>query len=155
MHCHFCIPFPPSNFKASSVNFHESLYISILFGQWNCFPLNEIIYNCGDCAIKGLFRRTADIFYDLEAAKEKLSREVLEKRVPGVWKYIELLPILDESNVVTMGEGGTPLQRCKRYSESLGMSSLYLKDEMVNPTWSFKDRVFSVNISKAVEYYES
>ncbi len=116
------------------------------------YPLSEIIYNCGDCASKGLFRGTTDIFYDLEEAKEKYSRKVLEKRKPGVWKYTELLPILDESNVVTMGEGGTPLQRCKRFADNLGMGNIYLKNETVNPTWSFKDRVFSVNISKAVEY---
>nr|MDO8090628.1 hypothetical protein [Candidatus Sigynarchaeota archaeon] len=59
------------------------------------YPLSEIIYNCGDCASKGLFRGTTDIFYDLEEAKEKYSRKVLEKRKPGVWKYTELLPILD------------------------------------------------------------
>ncbi|MFB0562898.1 MAG: threonine synthase [Candidatus Lokiarchaeia archaeon] len=115
-------------------------------------PFDEIIYNCGDCGGKGLFHGTVDVIYDLEEAKEKIDRSLLEFRHPSVWKYFELLPILDKSNIVSLGEGGTPLVKCDRYALETKSDNLYMKNEFVNPTLSFKDRVFTVNISKAVEY---
>jgi threonine synthase len=92
-----------------------------------------------------------DIEYDYDSIATKISREVLELRRGGLWKYHELLPIENEGNIITLGEVQTPLIRCKNLGKILGMRSLYLKDETKNPTASFKDRPMTVGVSKAVE----
>ena len=69
-----------------------------------------------------------------------------------MWRYFEVMPILDESNVVTLGEGFTPILKANRLGEYLGYSSLYIKDEGVNPTASFKARGLSAAVSKAKEF---
>jgi threonine synthase len=116
------------------------------------YPLTEFIYSCKECAPKGMFRGTLDIDYDLEEAKVRLSRKMLSQRRTPCWKYKELLPIFDESFIVTLGEGDTPLQKAEKLGSSLGSRLLLLKNETRNPTWSFKDRIFSVMVSKALEY---
>jgi threonine synthase len=116
------------------------------------YPLTEFIYSCRECAPKGMFRGTLDIEYDLEEAKSKLSREILKARNTPCWKYKELLPIFDESFIVSLGEGNTPLQKADKLGTSIGSKMLFLKNETRNPTWSFKDRIFSVMVSKALEY---
>ena len=92
-----------------------------------------------------------DIEYDYDSIAIRISREVLERRSGGLWKYHELLPIENEGNIITLGEVQTPLIRCKNLGKILGMRSLYLKDETKNPTASFKDRPMTVGVSKAVE----
>ncbi len=69
------------------------------------YPLDRVVYNCESRGGRGLFHGTVDVVYDYEDAKERLSRGEIEARPPGVWRYVELLPVLDESNIVTMGEG--------------------------------------------------
>jgi len=93
-----------------------------------------------------------DIYYDYESIANSLTRNALERRHPGIWKYKELLPIKEYENFPSMGEGGTPLIQSKRLADDLGMKSLYLKDETINPTGSFKDRVMSVGVAKAIEF---
>ncbi|MCX7806738.1 MAG: threonine synthase [Planctomycetota bacterium] len=68
----------------------------------------------------------------------------------GAWRYREMLPVSDRADPVTMGEGGTPLLRAGRLAETLGHDRVYLKNETVNPTLSFKDRPMSVAATKAV-----
>jgi threonine synthase len=92
-----------------------------------------------------------DIEYDYDLMATKISREVLERRRGGLWKYRELLPIENEESIVTLGEVQTPLIRCRNLGKVLGMTNLYLKDETKNPTASFKDRPMTVGVSKAVE----
>ncbi|MFW9933958.1 MAG: threonine synthase [Candidatus Thorarchaeota archaeon] len=92
-----------------------------------------------------------DIFYDFSKLKEVISKETLKKRPVGVWRYFELLPILDRKSIITLGEGGTPLLRSRRLAKYLGVRELYIKDETRNPTWSFKDRPMTVGVSKANE----
>ena len=116
------------------------------------YSLELLIYACEECSEKGIFRGTLDIVYDYEEAARRISRQTLKGREPSIWKYKELLPILDESKIVSLGEGTTPLHKCKRLADELGIKNLYIKNETKNPTWSFKDRVFSVTISKALEY---
>ncbi|WXG47153.1 MAG: threonine synthase [Candidatus Atabeyarchaeum deiterrae] len=116
------------------------------------YTLDKILYSCPECAPKGMFRGTLDIEYDLEEAKSSINREVLERRTTPSWKYAELLPIFDESFIVTLGEGNTPLQRAEKLGATIGAKQLFLKNETRNPTWSFKDRIFSVMVSKALEY---
>ncbi|TFF96811.1 threonine synthase [Candidatus Thorarchaeota archaeon] len=87
--------------------------------------------------------------YDLESLRERISRESLAGRKGGLWKYREILPILGPDGYVSLGEGGTFLQRGSRLAEYLGLKNLYLKDETRNPTGSFLDRGISVEITKA------
>jgi threonine synthase len=68
-----------------------------------------------------------------------------------VWKYKEFLPVFDETKIVTLREGGTPLYRCERLGKELGVENLYVKNEGANPTGSFKDRGMTVGVSKALE----
>jgi len=93
-----------------------------------------------------------EIFYNYEEAKETLTKELLQSRPRGVWRYFELLPLEKPKDIVTLGEGGTPLLECKRLGRELGLKKLFVKDETRNPTASFKDRAMTVGVSKAVEF---
>lgn len=91
------------------------------------------------------------VAYDLERAASSLTRESLAGRVPTLWRYREVLPVEDEKNQLTLGEGYTPLIKAERLGAQLGMSNLYIKDESLNPTASFKARGMAVAISMAKE----
>ncbi|MEM4971519.1 MAG: threonine synthase [Sulfolobales archaeon] len=88
--------------------------------------------------------------YDLEAVRVRLDRRDLERRGPSMWRYRELLPVGSEENIVSLGEGSTPLIKLERISKELGLE-VYLKDESRNPTGSFKDRAISATISALKE----
>ncbi len=92
-----------------------------------------------------------DFEFDLEVIKETITRESLSKRTPGLWKYFELMPLNERKNIVTLGEGGTPLLESIRIANELDMRNLSLKIETVNPSGSFKDRPICVGVSKALE----
>ena len=100
------------------------------------------------CPVCGSF---LEIVYNLQTVKRVVTKRVLEKRNPGVWKYAELLPVIDSSNVISLGEGGTFLHKCDRLAKRYNLKSLYLKDETTNPTGSFIDRGTSVEVSVAKE----
>ena len=68
-----------------------------------------------------------------------------------MWRYREVMPVQDPANIVTLGEGFTPLRRAEHLGKHLGMSNLLIKDEGVNPTGSFKARGLSTAVSKALE----
>jgi len=89
--------------------------------------------------------------YDLDSLSQSLTRKNLESRRCdcGVWKYQELLP-LGKGRIVSLSEGGTPLIRCERLSEKIGLKEIYVKNEGVNPTGSFKDRYATVLVSHAI-----
>ena len=91
-----------------------------------------------------------DIIYNLDSIE--LDRTSLKKRPPSLWRYRELLPIRDETKIVDLGAGLTILHKCNRLAETLGLKELYVKDDTVNPTGSFKDRPASVAVSKAIEF---
>ncbi|MXX20194.1 MAG: threonine synthase [Cenarchaeum sp. SB0665_bin_23] len=88
-----------------------------------------------------------DVSYDIPT----LSPDVFANREQTYWRYSELLPIQDKSNIVSIGAGMTPLIRAERLGEKLGLRNLYIKNDSVNPTFSFKDRPAGVAISKARE----
>jgi len=92
-----------------------------------------------------------DFEFDLEIIKESITKEILSKRSPGLWKYFELMPINERKNIVTAGEGGTPLIESKRLGKEWMMKNLSFKIETVNPSGSFKDRPICVGVSKALE----
>jgi len=93
-----------------------------------------------------------EIQYDYEQIKRSISREKIATREHNLWRYRELLPIDGEPRV-GLYSGFTPLVRAQRLGAALGVKQLYLKDDSVNhPTFSYKDRVVSVAISKAIEF---
>ena len=89
--------------------------------------------------------------YDLAKAAETLTKESLLDREPNMWRYREVMPVVNPAYIVTLGEGFTPLAHAERLGKHLGMSSLLIKDEGVNPTGSFKARGLSAAVSKALE----
>jgi len=107
--------------------------------------LHKSFHTCPECGAP------LTVTYDYEELGKRLSRSQIEARGPGVWRYFELLPLMSAANIVSLGEGGTFLQRCDRLAESLGIRRLYLKNETTNPTGSFIDRGISVAVSKAKE----
>ncbi|MHA1771241.1 MAG: threonine synthase [Candidatus Thorarchaeota archaeon] len=90
-----------------------------------------------------------EFYLDIEDLKERVSRKSLSSQREGLEKYIKFLPLEDIGKIVTLGEGGTPLLRSHRLAETLGLQELYLKNETVNPTGSFKDRPISVGVNRA------
>jgi len=89
--------------------------------------------------------------YHLERAAATLTRAALATREANLWRYREVLPVEQEENIITLGEGWTPLIYAKRLGEQLGMRHLYIKDESLNPTASFKARGMAVAVSMAKE----
>ena len=93
-----------------------------------------------------------EIVYDYEGIKKSISREKIAARDKNLWRYRELLPI-DGEPQVGLYSGFTPLIRAPRLGEALRVKELYIKDDSVNhPTFSYKDRVVAVAISKAIEF---
>ena len=88
--------------------------------------------------------------YDLKTVSQKLTRQKLRARVDNsLWRFRELLPLPQNVEPVSLGEGGTPLLRSDRFGDQLGLAHLWIKDESVNPTQSFKARGMSVAVSMA------
>ena len=86
--------------------------------------------------------------YDLEAARA-WSRDSLTGREPNMWRYRELMPLFDGETPVTLGEGFTPLIHARSLGAAIGLDRLYIKDESLNPTNSFKARGQSAAITRA------
>ena len=89
--------------------------------------------------------------YDLAKAAETLTKSAISAREPNMWRYREVMPVIDPADIVSLGEGFTPLLHAGRLGRHLGMGSLLIKDEGVNPTGSFKARGLSAAVSKALE----
>lgn len=95
--------------------------------------------------------RTLLARYDLEAARGRLTKEVVADRRGGLWRWEELLPVRKRSFVTTLGEGATPLRPPARLARKLSLNGLYIKAENLNPTGSFKARGMAVAVSRAAE----
>lgn len=89
--------------------------------------------------------------YDLEAARASVDRSSIAGREPTMWRYRELLPVKDLRFKLCLGEGFTPLFHARRLGGEVGFENLYIKDEGLNPTGSFKARGLAVAISRAWE----
>ena len=81
-----------------------------------------------------------------------ITRDTFANREQTYWRYFELLPIEHKSNIVSIGAGMTPLIKAENLGKKLGLRNLYIKNDSVNPTFSFKDRPAGVAISKAKEF---
>jgi threonine synthase len=104
--------------------------------------LHNLCTQCG----KPLYAR-----YDLAAASRTLTKGALAKRAADMWRYREVMPVEDDANIVSLGEGWTPLLRAERLGTDVGIERLLIKDESLNPTQSFKARGMSAAVSMAKE----
>ncbi len=109
------------------------------------FPLARPVNLCPECG--GLLETR----YDLGAMRKELSPRDYETKTNSMWRWKEFLPLRDERNIVSMGEGGTPLVKSVFASKWLGLKELYFKNDTLMPTGSFKDRGFSLSVSFAKE----
>ena len=89
--------------------------------------------------------------YALNAARNAVNPKMISSRKPNMWRYKELMPVKDHSNILTLGEGFTPLHHARRLGNEVDFEHLYIKDEGLNPTGSFKARGLCAAISKAKE----
>ncbi|MEE9441532.1 MAG: threonine synthase [candidate division Zixibacteria bacterium] len=89
--------------------------------------------------------------YDCDKAAKLLKPSMLTERNPDMWRFQEMLPVQDSLNCINLGEGGTPLIPALNIGRELGLDGLYLKDETVNPTGSFKARGLGMAVSRAKE----
>ncbi len=89
--------------------------------------------------------------YDLDQVKNAMSKDALHRRAPDLWRYRELLPVKDEENIVSLGEGMTPLLPMKNLGTKVNLPRLYLKDEGIIPSGTFKARGATVGVSRAKE----
>ena len=91
-----------------------------------------------------------EVSYDYKAMARVLSREKLAEGPLSMWRYRDMLPV--EGKEVDIGTGFTPLVKADRLGEELGLDELYIKNDCLNPTYSFKDRPVSVAVTKAQEF---
>lgn len=89
--------------------------------------------------------------YDIENARLAFRKESLNARPHTMWRYREMLPVRNDENIVTLGEGMTPMLKTNRLGTAIGSDHLYIKDEGVNPGASFKSRGMSAAVSRAKE----
>jgi threonine synthase len=108
------------------------------------FNADEVHTVCPECG-RVLFAR-----YDLAAARKSLTQD-LAGRPPTMWRYSELMPVRDQINIVSLGEGMTPLLHAMRLGHIYGFDRLFIKEEGLNPTGTFKARGMSAAVSRAME----
>jgi len=104
-----------------------------------------VVHNLCECGGPLLVR------YDLERARAEWSRESFSETSADMWRYAEMLPVRERRHMISMGEGWTPLIRTSRTGRRIGALNLWVKDEGLNPTGSFKARGLSCAISMLAE----
>jgi threonine synthase len=134
-----------------TMNDHASSGIISLISDLECsgcgqrFSVDKVQTYCPDCQSPLMAR------YDLDAARKHMDRDAIRFRNRGMWRWHELLPVLDPHNFIYLGEGDTALLHLPHVGTKLGLSNIFLKDESTNPTGSFKARGLAASISKAKE----
>lgn len=106
---------------------------------------NRAVTTCPDCG--GLL----EVQYNFEELKKKSTPSDFKNRDRSIWRWHEFLPLKSKENIVSMGEGDTPLLPSIYIGGKLGLEKLYFKNDTLMPTGSFKDRGFSLAISYAKE----
>jgi threonine synthase len=109
------------------------------------YDANQLINLCRECG-KPLLAR-----YDLERARQTLTKESLAHREPSLWRYEEVLPVQNDWAMLKLGEGWTPLHHTRRLGAAVGCEDTYVKDEGLNVTASFKARGLAMAVSRALE----
>ncbi|MEM3506454.1 MAG: pyridoxal-phosphate dependent enzyme, partial [Candidatus Bathyarchaeia archaeon] len=106
---------------------------------------DEIVYKCKRCG------DLLEVKYDYSSLERIIDLKKWKNRRFFVWRYREVLPLKNYSNIVSILEGGTNLYRCKKIQKVLNSNEIFIKNEGENPTGSFKDRGMTVGVSKALE----
>lgn len=114
------------------------------------YPLESMFEGCPACADND-FASGVTTTYDLDALRTTLGDGPLAGPGDGIWRYAALLPVVEGSHRLSLGEGGTALVAMPALARELGVAELWVKDESRNPTWSFKDRHAAVTIGKALD----
>ncbi len=119
--------------------------------------MSEIFLRCRECKKEydSTFKYICDECFgplDVHYKFSKVTPQTFANREHTYWRYFELLPIQDKSNIVSIDAGMTPLIKAENLGKELGLNNLYIKNDSVNPTFSFKDRPAGVAISKAKEF---
>src|SRR5208337_2969741 len=109
------------------------------------YSLNERLVVCKKCG------DILDVKYDLPEIQRNAEKESVKNRIRSLWRYREFLPIKDDHNIVSLGEGLTPLRQVPRYAALAKLRHLSLKLDYLNPTGAFKDRGSTVCVSKLKE----
>ncbi len=102
-----------------------------------------------EASLEARCRKCGGALIPLPLVERRVKWSELESLPPGVWRYRELLPRVEEHEIITLGEGGTPLLAAPRLGAELGFGGLLIKDETRNPTGSFIDRGVTVLASVA------
>ena len=113
--------------------FVETLECSYCGAHYSCEEVHTVCTKCGNTLL---------VKYDLDAIRNSLEKEDLLTRPNNLWRYLEFLPV-EEKDIITLGEGYTPVLPSKNYE------NLWIKDESLNPTGTFKARGLAVAVSKA------
>ena len=92
-----------------------------------------------------------EVTYDYDVVAATLTREAIARRAPGIWRYVELLPV-DAAPARSLAVGSTPLIAADRLAPTLGLERLWIKDDTRNPSLSFKDRPAAIAAERAVEF---
>lgn len=119
--------------------------------------MSKISLQCRECKkeYESTFKYICDECFgplDVKYAYSPISKNTFDGREHTYWRYFELLPIQDKSNIVSIGAGMTPLIKAEKLGKLLGLNKLYIKNDSVNPTFSFKDRPAGIAVSKAKEF---
>jgi len=122
----------------------NSHYILVCIECGAEYSPGDIVYKCRRCG------NLLSVEYSSEVMRPDVSVK-WSARGLSVWRYAELLPVSDRSKIVSLGEGGTSLNKCVRLGGELGLKNVYVKNEGENPTGSFKDRGMTVGVTKALE----
>ncbi|MBU7033046.1 MAG: pyridoxal-phosphate dependent enzyme [Theionarchaea archaeon] len=110
-----------------------------------------MVKGCDACRTDS-FVSNLKVIYDIDAISNTIDKKTLEQRKErNLWRYKEFLPIQRQENMITLGEGSTPLIKCEHVGEYADVATVYVKNESVNPTWSFKDRLCCTVVCKARE----
>ena len=121
------------------------------------FDMNKTFLRCRECKKEydSTFKYICDECFgplDVHYHFPSITKDTFTNREQTYWRYFELLPIIDKSNIVSISAGMTPLVRAEKLGKEIGLNNLYIKNDSVNPTFSFKDRPAGVAISKAKEF---
>jgi threonine synthase len=121
------------------------------------FGMRKIFLQCRECKKEydPTFKYICDECFgplDVHYNFPSITKDVFASREQTYWRYFEMLPIIDKSNIVSINAGMTPLVRAEKLGKKIGLNNLYIKNDSVNPTFSFKDRPAGVAISKAKEF---
>jgi len=106
------------------------------------YPFMEIQSTCS-CGYPLLAR------YDLKRIKNEVKKNLFKERERTIWRYQELLPVINYNNIISLGEGYTPIIKMKQMERLVGIDHLFLKNEGQNPTGTFKDRGGCLKNSRA------